>query len=345
MSRGMKQVKPGKHRSFLETRRYAQGLKAAIPVLTATGIRPGPLAVIMACQHGRELNGIAAIERVWSRLDPKKMKGTAVFLPVMNPVAVRMHEQDYPTEQYRYRPAGFAMNMNINRQWREDLPASDGTYAREVAGLVWDTYLKRADLGIDLHGWSGCSLSLVWGLKKHLALLRAFGLPWHMIVNKPGNPKAGLTESAAWTAGIPLMVCELSPQNTLDPESVRLGARGIWNSLTFMGMLEGRPELPPVQYEFPDPHEETVVRTPVEGLLVSECAKGDWLQKGCRVLRILSLDTLATAWEYRAPEDLLAFNIGGVKWGEDLPDNAIVHPGQIVALLKKPSAIIRNKTA
>lgn len=46
----------GKARSFLETRRYAQGVRAQLPVLTVTGARRGPLAVVMACQHGRELH-------------------------------------------------------------------------------------------------------------------------------------------------------------------------------------------------------------------------------------------------------------------------------------------------
>ncbi|MBU4366960.1 MAG: succinylglutamate desuccinylase/aspartoacylase family protein, partial [Verrucomicrobia bacterium] len=211
-----------------------------------------------------------------------------------------------------------------------------------IASAVWDAYLKHADLGLDLHGWTGCSLSLVWGLKKELSLLRAFGLPWYMVVDKPGKPSSGMIETLAWARGISMLTCELVPQNTINPESVRLGARGILNSLKFIGMLEGRLELPEAQYEFPQRHEEMVLRTPAEGLLVSDCVKGQWVRKGQRVLRILSLETLATAWEFRAPHDALVFNIGGVMWGEDMPDNSVVFPGQVVALLKKPSRIIRN---
>ena len=342
MSRIKQAVKAGKYRSFLETRRYAQGVKAAIPVLTVKGRRPGPLAVILACQHGRELNGIAAIESAYRQLDPMGMKGTAVFLPVMNPVGLRMHAQDYPTEQPRYRPTGIAMNMNINRKWRDDVPASDGTYAREIAASVWDAYLKHADLGLDLHGWTGCSLSLAWGLKKDLALLRAFGLPVYIVVNKPAKPTGGMADAAAWAKGIPMLACELAPQNVIHPEAVRFGSRGILNMLAFMGMREGRLELPETQYEFQQHHVEMVMRTPVEGLLVSDCVKGQWVLKGQRVLRILSLETLRTAWEFRAPCDALAFNIGGVRWGEDMPDNYVVYPGQVVGLLKQPGKIIRN---
>ena len=73
----------GKTRTFLETKRFSQGVKVRIPVLTVTGAKPGPRAVIMACQHGRELNGIAAAERVFNQLDPAKLAGEVVFLPVI----------------------------------------------------------------------------------------------------------------------------------------------------------------------------------------------------------------------------------------------------------------------
>jgi hypothetical protein len=49
---------PGKTRTALETERYEQGVRARLPVLTVTGAKRGPLAVIMASQHGRELQDI-----------------------------------------------------------------------------------------------------------------------------------------------------------------------------------------------------------------------------------------------------------------------------------------------
>jgi len=54
-------LKTGKHKTFLETHHYARGVKVTLPVLTVKGGKPGQMAVIMACQHGRELNGIAVI--------------------------------------------------------------------------------------------------------------------------------------------------------------------------------------------------------------------------------------------------------------------------------------------
>jgi uncharacterized protein len=331
---------PGKTRAFLETRRFAQGAKAQIPVLTVTGKTPGPLAVIMAGQHGRELNGIAAIERAFTQLRPADLRGTVVFLPVMNPLAVRIHSQEFPTEKARYRPARMHFNVNMHASW--GLGRSDGSsYAAAVTEVAWDSYVRHADLGIDLHGWSDLSLCLAWGLRKHRALLRAFGLPWHMTkakVRKDGQT----TEEVAARHGIPWLTCELVPQNRICREAVHYGERGILNALKFAEMLSGEPELPPVQYEFTENHVETVIQTPAEGLLVGECRKGDWVRQGQTVLRVLSLATLESVFEFKAPHDSLVFNLGGAHWGEDIPESFVVFPGQMVALLKQPQRILRN---
>lgn len=334
---------PGKSRSFLETRRYAQGVKAQIPVLTVTGARRGPLAVVMACQHGRELNGIAAIERAFTRLRPADLSGRVVFLPVMNPVAARMHVQDYPTEKSRYRPTNIRMNMNMNRSWPGGEYAVDPTYVSEITQAVWQAYMRHADVGIDLHGWSGLSLSLAWALRKQRPLLRAFGLPWHMTIDRVSKSN-GLTEDAARQQGIPWITCELVPQNSICKEMSRAGERGILNMLRFSGLLNEPLDLPPVQYEFAQDHEESIIRTTAEGLVVSDFRKGDWVTKGQTVLRVISLETLATVFAFKAPHDALVFNIGGTHWGEDIPENAIVYPGQIVGLLKQPTQILQNES-
>ena len=333
---------PGKSRSVLEAARGAQGVRAQVPVLTVSGARPGPTAVIMAGQHGRELNGIAAIEQVFESLDPARMKGTVVFLPVMNPVAIRMHQQDYPTEAGRYRPIGASLNMNMNRAWsREGM--QEPTYISAVAETVWEKYLRHADFGMDLHGWSGLSLCLAWALRRDTDFLRAFGLPWHLVIDKAQH--RGLTEDAAGERRMPWITCELTPHNQVDPQSVAFGTCGIRNALRFHGMIAGRIERPAVQYEFAEKHVETLIRTPAEGLVVGDCRKGEWVRKGERVLRVLSLETLETVCEFRAPHDALVFNVGGTHWGEDIPESFVVYPGQIVGLLKKPTRILRNPGA
>lgn len=331
----------GKDRSFLETDRFGQNIKVRLPVLTVTGKRPGPLLLVTACQHGRELNGIASIDRVYTALDPACVTGTVVFLPIMNPVAARQQRQDYPVEETRYRSTGIRQGHNMNRKWTAS--RDDDTYAASVADVVYREHLRHADALIDLHGWSGQSLCLAWSEKKHSSLLRDFGLPWSLVDDVPPQDR-GLLENAARDLGLPTVTAELVPQNRLDTESIGFGERGILNTMKHLGMVPGRVERPAVQYFFSQKsHVETALRSPVEGVAVPLVRKGEHVRKGQVVARVLSFDTLEAAWLAKAPHAGVVFNTFGIGWGEDCLPSAVVYPGSLVALLKKPTRVVRRR--
>ncbi len=346
--------RPGKHKSFLETGHYVQSVKVRLPVLTVTGARPGPLAVIMAGQHGRELNGVAAIERVFNELDPQSLKGTVVFLPVLNPLAVLTRRQDYPVEEFRYRrmglnmltprPAGPDRNYNMDLCWLER-PTAD-SYVFAVTGAVWQTWLRHADWSIDLHGWSDAFTPLAWSMRPYAGFLRNFGLPWHQLrAPRLNDPDAGMTLTRTYAAGIPHIVAELPPQNIIDPVSMAYGRRGILNSLKFTGMLAGRPELPPLQYELRQGDKDAVIVTGAEGLLIGEIPTGAWARKGQLVARVFSLETFETVWSFTAPFDGLVFSSGRGLWGEDIREQAVVYPRMRVGMMRKVAQVIRNRGA
>ncbi len=140
--------RPGQIKSFLEMPRFAQSVKARLPVLTVTGAHAGPLAVIMAGQHGRELNGLAAIEKVFHELDPQALRGTAAFLPVLTPLAVLMRRQDFPAEEFRYRRMGLNMltprpdagpdfNYNMGRLTDWCFPTGAACGGETCASMRW----------------------------------------------------------------------------------------------------------------------------------------------------------------------------------------------------------------
>lgn len=330
-----KRTTAGKNRTFLETEHFAQGVKTRLPVLIAKGAKPGPMAVVTACQHGRELNGIASIARAFEKLNTKEMKGCAVFLPIMNPLAIRSHQMDFPLEKLRYRSTGSTQNMNMNRAWRKTAETTNSSsYIQEITDIAWKTYLKHADVCLDLHAWTDNSLSLAMGYEKNLSLLKAFGLPWYAVIDY--SYASGMCTSLAHSSGIPCMICELTPQNIVNNETASYGERGIINILKFSGILDGKPELPEIQYEFGLGHEEFVIKTDAEGLLVSDHRIGDCIRKGETVLKVLSLDSLEKVYEFKAPFDCLIFNLGGTPFGEDSLPSAVVYPGQMVGLLKQP---------
>ncbi len=329
-----------KTRSFLDIDGDdLQGVRPRLPLLRIRGARPGPLAVCLAAQHGRELNGIVALAQAFAAIDPEAVSGDIVFLPVMNPLAVRTRRQDYPIEEDRYRHAAPA-GSNMNRTWCVEDRRRE-SFAGRVTEKVWRDYVRHADLLLDLHGWQG--LSMAWSLRRHSDLLLAFGLPWNLIHKKPPAAERGMLETAAVAAGIPCVTAEFMPQNRICTESVRLARRGVVNLLRYRGLLPGTLELPAEQYMFTERHIEQVVTAPCEGLLESSVQAGQFVERGERVLTIHSLETLEPIFEYRATRRALVFSIGETAWGEDLPASHVVSSGQMVAILKVVSRTVRNQ--
>jgi len=346
MAQKKSSCKPGKERSFLEVKTWSQGIRARLPVLKVTGASAGPLAVITAGQHGRELNGIAAIERAFNGINPEKLKGTVVFLPVMNPVAVLSRRQDFPMEEFRYRKVyldrsgGKTLAYNMDRCWIKK-PSAD-TYTFAITQTALKSWLKKADLIIDLHGWSDSSISLVWGYRENRGLVEAFGLPWLKVRDRKEQPFGMVLNIARETGKPMILVCELTPQSVLNPVTVEYGRRGITNSLKYTGMLEGELELPPVQYEVSHKGKEAGMVSESEGLIIPEVAVGEPVRKGDTVTRVVSLETFRTSWSFKAPFDGLVFSNGRTTWGEDLKESSIAYPGFSVGRIVQIEKIIKN---
>src|SRR6201997_2027973 len=59
------------------------------PVISVTGPKPGPVLFVNAGVHGGEYPAIEAVIRLSQTLDPKKISGTVILMPVMNLPAFR----------------------------------------------------------------------------------------------------------------------------------------------------------------------------------------------------------------------------------------------------------------
>lgn len=335
-------VAPGTRASgILETAGFRDGLKAGIPVIVIRGESDGPTVTVLAAQHGRELNGIEAIRRAILQIDPRRLRGRAIFIPCANPMAVRMRQQDFPHEFGRYR-AG-VKGFNLNRVWPG---AADGTLYEQMAEVMWREAVSRSAICIDLHGWTGNSACLVWGSLRDAEMVRAFGLDIHMITTNA--PPGGKTlADACRTAGVGVITVELVPQNMLSESSVATGTRGILNVLKKAGMLDGELELPPLQIELDDgksePHQEHVLKASFAGLLVPRaCRIPSLVKKGELLAELVDLNDVARVEPIVSPVDGAVFNVGFMPGGEDMVDTSIKEEGETVALVKSYRRCIRN---
>src|SRR5436189_4460879 len=59
------------------------------PVISITGAKPGPVLFVNAGVHGGEYPAIEAVIRLSNIMDPKKIAGTVILMPVMTLPAFR----------------------------------------------------------------------------------------------------------------------------------------------------------------------------------------------------------------------------------------------------------------
>src|SRR5690606_29108454 len=87
------------------------GISVPTPVLVVHGAKPGPRVCLTAALHGDELNGIEVVRRVLYDLQPDKLSGTVIGVPIVNLQGFRRASRYLPDRRdlNRYfpgRPAG-----------------------------------------------------------------------------------------------------------------------------------------------------------------------------------------------------------------------------------------------
>src|ERR1700745_1865667 len=109
------------------------------PVISVSGAKPGPVLFVNAGVHGGEYPAIEAVIRLSKTLDPKKISGTVILMPVMNLPAFRSRTPFVcPID-----------NVNPNRVFPGD---PSGSYSEQMTYALIHQFVVHADEYVDLHG-------------------------------------------------------------------------------------------------------------------------------------------------------------------------------------------------
>ena len=100
------------------------------------GRAEGPTVWVSAAVHGDEINGVAIIRKVLARLDPRRLRGTLLAVPIVNVYGF--------VEGDRYLPD----RRDLNRSFPG---SSRGSMAARLANLMMTKVVARCSVGIDLH--------------------------------------------------------------------------------------------------------------------------------------------------------------------------------------------------
>ncbi|HEV8630243.1 MAG TPA: succinylglutamate desuccinylase/aspartoacylase family protein, partial [Thermoanaerobaculia bacterium] len=229
---GDKQVPPGAAvRVDLPVSRLFTGGWLSLPVTVLHGTRPGPRLWVDAAIHGDELNGMEIIRRVLELLDPQRLAGVLIAVPVVNVFGF--------VQQTRYLPD----RRDLNRSF----PGSPrGSMAARLAHLFLEQVVAKCQYGIDLHTGSQHRTNLPQ-IRAQLAdpetrrIAEAFAAPMMFAATEiPGSLRA-----AARRRGAHLLVYEAGEPLRFDEAAIRLGVDGVLRVLAAVGMWEHVEEAPP----------------------------------------------------------------------------------------------------
>lgn len=249
----------------------------AIPVHIARGKRPGPVLLAAAGEHGTEVNGIAAIDRVFQEVACDDLRGTFIAIPAINPHNVQ--SRDFP------RGSNDPRGWDTCYRWPGD---ANGTPAERITAALAAS-MTDADVVINIHAWSWYSSSCAFTWRQdHQAvrLAKVFGLSFvdfsfskYCEGRKAKlHPKHNMLTHYVMSQGKSAMLVELRTHHWQFPESVAAGMRGLRNVMVAMGMLTGKVSVPAVQFESTGPEE--IVHAPRRGLYIPFKEIADVVRKG-----------------------------------------------------------------
>lgn len=208
-----------------------------LPAMVVRGIRPGRTLLVVAGVHGDEYEGMEAIRQVVAELDPTRMAGTFLALPVANPFAYEARTRIAPLH---------LDGLNLARIFPGD---STGTPSRRLAQALLqlvERWVGPDDLFLDFHsGSADVPYATLIGVRdvsgpaaeraaeaaRHVGIPRLWRIP----------DSSGPFNAETARRDIPTLGTETTGRAGCDPADVSAFAAALRNLLAF---LEICPDLP-----------------------------------------------------------------------------------------------------
>jgi predicted deacylase len=204
--------------------RLVTGTQISLPVRVFHGRFEGPVVWLSAALHGDEIGGVEVIRRVNTRLDPRRLHGTILSVPIVNVHGFLSGDRYLPDRR------------DLNRSF----PGSaNGSLASRVASSFMRQIVARCEIGIDLHTGSDHRTNLPQ-IRGNLddartrELARAFGAPLML----HAGLRDGSLRGAATEAGVTVLLYEGGEAWRFDEDAIRAGTSGTLRVLAHLGMID-----------------------------------------------------------------------------------------------------------
>lgn len=207
-------VKPGQSaKGSLPISDLSVGVQASLQLKVFHGRKPGPTIFVSAAVHGDEIIGTEIIRRVMKKLNPARMAGTVIFIPVVNMFGF--------LTQTRYLPDRRDLNRSFPGVER-------GSLASQLAHIITTEIISRCSLGIDIHSaalhrYNLPQIRIASGNSELKNLAIEFGAP--VVIEAELRP--GSLRALAREKGVDMLLMEAGEALRFDEYSVLTGVNGV----------------------------------------------------------------------------------------------------------------------
>jgi predicted deacylase len=259
------------------------GSPLGVPVCVVNGTKDGKVLWLQGGVHGDEYVGLAAMHRLLETIDPTKMTGAVVVVPVANPQAFRaggrMATQD---------------GMDMNRIWPGN-PIEKAmhlwAHSELVVDKIWAELHKKATHLIDCHDGGGMGKMSPFAIynmhasidpEAYRAYARStgFAMVWEIAGDTASEKFPGGLGSKASSMGIPSLTAEVGGQQRIVGGEVDWFYNAIDNVLKHLKIVDGNPKPNPDQIRL---GKASWIRANRGGVLYIEVEPLQRVNKGDRV--------------------------------------------------------------
>jgi len=245
----------------------------AIPIVIAQGREDGKRMFLSAGVHGDELNGIEILQRFIQGLDVAALRGTVIFLPLVNVAGFEAGQRTVPYD-----------GRDLNRCFPGD---ADGTVSEQIAHTIFEEVVSRCDFGVDIHDSGKGSVLLphprahikdgVGGYDRaRMEAIAAFGTDIIMLCE---GMDGVMTIEAGRRLGIPAFTVEVGGAMILWERFIQRALVGLRNVLIHQGMMDGSMVLPYQQFVIPG-EDDISLKASMDGILYRKTDLGKAVHKG-----------------------------------------------------------------
>ena len=264
------------------TAELRSGEKVVIPGWVVTSGKPGPGFLLVAAQHGNEVQGIEVIRRFVERCKTRLRCGKVFAVPFGNPPAVRNR---YPHAGMKSgEPYAKRRRLNMNLFWPG---RRNGRVATALPYAIHRAFGDEATHVLDIHCWNKAWAPgvLIPDQPELRDLAGKLGERFVWVSDMGTVTLSGLFCST----GRPGVSYELAGQYTVQPDQVERGLRLTTNMAKAIGIMDGPLEKGDVPVVFNDRCVRHDVKAPRSGLFVGAGLElGAPIKKGDRLGHIVS---------------------------------------------------------